>query len=92
MMMIFMSCKFNFVKLIYCVIIDLFLALGMMLIELLCGSLEAAEIKLIDFGSACMDFRIVYKYIQVLNAADWLLDMYSFSVYLCKVFSDNSLA
>ncbi|CAM6088338.1 unnamed protein product [Calypogeia fissa] len=31
---------------------------------LLQPSLEAAEIKLIDFGSACMDFRIVYTYIQ----------------------------
>lgn len=37
---------------------------------LLCGSLEAAEIKLIDFGSACMDCRIVYTYIQVLNTPD----------------------
>lgn len=29
------------------------------------GSLNAAEVKLIDFGSACMENRTVYSYIQV---------------------------
>ena len=30
-----------------------------------CCSLESAELKLIDFGSACREFRTVYSYIQV---------------------------
>lgn len=41
-------------------------------------SVKRGEIKIIDFGSACMEDRTVYSYIQVCNSA--------FSPSFCLIF------
>lgn len=55
------------------------------------GSVKPAEVKIIDFGSACMEDRTVYSYIQVTVASfcSNLLDCADISIFtkffLCRV-------
>ncbi|KAJ6756906.1 hypothetical protein OIU74_026206 [Salix koriyanagi] len=63
---------------------------------LLCTSLKPAEIKIIDFGSACMEDRTVYSYIQsryyrspeVLLGCQYstAIDMWSFGCIVAELF------
>ncbi|XP_010275182.1 PREDICTED: dual specificity tyrosine-phosphorylation-regulated kinase 1B-like [Nelumbo nucifera] len=63
---------------------------------LLCTSLKPAEIKIIDFGSACMEDRTVYSYIQsryyrspeVLLGYQYTtaIDMWSFGCIVAELF------
>ncbi|KAK0577699.1 hypothetical protein LWI29_037221 [Acer saccharum] len=63
---------------------------------LLCTSVKPAEIKIIDFGSACMDDRTVYSYIQsrYYRSPEVLLgyqystavDMWSFGCIVAELF------